>query len=151
MIRQQLIDFTEYTSSDVVIKWLAIWVITLIVASSFNKYSNRGYPSGWCFFSINIPVVLSCILFLFPYKRKIAVGAVLAQIITYIIAVTYIIWYVNGVEVSEQTRMLFLKLHMITAKSFLMLSVVDSMLHTDGQTRQPRDSKISRYFKYRGW
>ncbi len=151
MVRQQIISFIDYMGSDAMLKLIGVWFITLILASSFNNYRNGWYPSGYCFLSVRIPTVLSCILFLFPYKRKISIGLILLQFITYIYAIIYIALYINKIPLSIHTQELVLNVHMILSLALIGCSFVDSLFHTDDKTRQPKDSRLSQYFRHMGW
>jgi len=149
MIKDIIMDFLEYINNDVVALWICGLFLILIFASSLNDYSMGWYNSGYCFFSVRLPVIISCILFLFPYRRKIPIGLIIAQIITELYALAYIILYNVDYPFSDGTQLIVSKIYTGIIFFLIAITMVDSWFHTDSHTRQPKDTKLSLYFKRR--
>lgn len=139
-------SFYDYINNDVLIKLIFIYFITLIFASSFNNYKYGRYRSGFCYFSIRLPGIINLILFLFPYKKKIPIGIFIAQIVTYIYAIFYVCAYNCGLSFDKEVQATVVKIFVIFVQTMYMLTIIDSLLHTDA-LGQHKSSKLSSYFR----
>ena len=149
MIKDIIMDFYEYINNDVLVFLFCGLIIISIITSAMNDYSMGWYNSGYCFFSVKLPVIISCILFLLPYRRRIPIGMIIAQIITELYALSYIILYNVDYPFSDETQLIVSKIYTGIIFFLIAITMADSMFHTDSHTRQPKDTKLSLYFKRR--
>lgn len=114
----------------------AVWLLATLCAFSINriKYSYGKccyfYQSGYVKLSVKLPRVLSFLLFLYPYKRPVAVSAVVMTSVTYILFIIYHVLNKFYVEFNDMCVSVLWWIEISVAIICLLEVFIDSTFNT---------------------